>query len=824
MQSIAHIRVSDMKVQTVERHLLEVKTLAEEYGKKLNIPHVTGLAGMLHDMGKYTEKFRTYILAAVSGAEDRLRRGDVDHSTAGGRLLYDRCHDAKAPYKAILAEVVGNAIISHHSYLHDFLDPDLESPYLRRVACKKLEEFDQSVEAFFTLVMSEQEFQRYVDQAAAEVEQFLVRVPAKSMELKLMFLTKFVFSALIDADRTNTRWFELGEPNEPEQNVMALFQGYYDKLMAQLHSFEENKDADTPIARLRSEMSELCERFAAKPSSIYTLSIPTGGGKTLASLRYALKHALTYDKKRIIYVVPFTTIIEQNAATVREILQDEANILEHHSNVVEVEMEEDDEEQDGLALTARQKANLAKDNWDAPIIFTTMVQFLNVFFAHGSRNIRRLHNLCEAVIIFDEVQKVPTHCVSLFNQALNFLKEYGGSSIVLCTATQPALQFVEQRLDMPEDAEMISNLDKVIDAFKRVDLIDKATERPWSTEDLASFVRDTVQEAGNILVILNTKSVVKSLYERLQAMQEQHQFGEEIFLYHLSTSMCAAHRFAILEKVRAHLEAEEKVICVSTQLIEAGVDVSFNCVVRSLAGLDSIAQAAGRCNRHGKDEMRNVYIIDHAEENLKHLKEIQIGKELTRAMLVDMERDAKAHGGQLLSQQAMEFYFQKFYMRLEADLNNFVPKLRKNMTDLLYAGRYETDSYFQAYRKKKEEEKAKDTWLPLVLANSYGTAAKYFHVIDDYTRAVIVPYGEGGKKVIADLNGSGTIDDLTRLLKRAQQFTVNLYEHALRQLDRSGGLESCLDGKVLVLKEGAYSEHFGVDLSSDSAMGFLGCF
>ncbi|TDL55572.1 CRISPR-associated helicase Cas3' [Paenibacillus dendritiformis] len=826
MESIAHIRVSDKKVQTVERHLLEVKTLAEEYGKKLNVPHVTGLAGMLHDMGKYTEKFRTYILAAVNGAEDRLRRGDVDHSTAGGRLLYDRFHaDAKAPYKAILAEVVGNAIISHHSYLHDFLDPDLESPYFRRVACKKLEEFDQSVEAFFTHVMSEQDFQQYVKQAATEVEQFLAREPAKSMELKLMFLTKFVFSALIDADRTNTRWFEMGEPDEPEQNVMALFEGYYDKLMAQLRSFDENKDADTPIARLRGEMSEQCERFAAQPSSIYALSIPTGGGKTLASLRYALKHALTFGKQRIIYVVPFTTIIEQNAATVRTILQDDANILEHHSNVIEVEVEEDDEEQDGLALTARQKANLAKDNWDAPIIFTTMVQFLNVFFAHGSRNIRRLHNLCDAVIIFDEVQKVPTHCISLFNQALNFLKDYGGSSIVLCTATQPALQFVEQKLDIGTDAEMIQDINRVIDAFKRVELVDQATDKAWGTEDLADFVRATVQEAGNMLVILNTKSVVKALYERLQAMQEQRQFGSDgkIRLYHLSTSMCPAHRFAILDKVRAHLKQKEKVICVSTQLIEAGVDVSFNCVVRSLAGLDSIAQAAGRCNRHGKDEMRNVYIIDHAEEILKHLKEIQVGKELTRAMLVDRKRDPAVHGGHLLSRQAMEFYFQKFYMRLEADLNNFVPKLRKNMTDLLYAGRYETDSYFQAYHKKKEEEKAKDTWLPLVLANSYGTAAKYFHVIDDYTRAVIVPYG-GGTEVIADLNGSGTIDDLTRLLKRAQQFTVNLYEHDLRQLDRSGGLETCLDGKVLVLKEGAYSEHFGVDLSSDSAMGFLGCF
>ncbi|BFH12619.1 hypothetical protein J6TS7_35570 [Paenibacillus dendritiformis] len=505
-------------------------------------------------------------------------------------------------------------------------------------------------------------------------------------------------------------------------------------------------------------------------------------------------------------------------------MQDEANILEHHSNVAEVE--DDDDERDGLAVTPRQKANLAKDNWDAPIIFTTMVQFLNVFFAHGSRNIRRLHNLCEAVIIFDEVQKVPTHCISLFNQALNFLKEYGGSSIVLCTATQPALQFVEQKLEIAKDAEMISNIDQVIDAFKRVDLIDKATERAWSTEELACFVQDTIQEAGNILVILNTKSAVKSLYERLQAMREQHKLGEDeaIFLYHLSTSMCAAHRFAILEKVRAHLEAEEKVICVSTQLIEAGVDVSFDCVIRSLAGLDSIAQAAGRCNRHGKDAVRNVYIIDHAEENLKHLKEIQIGKELTRAMLVDMKRDAAAHGGQLLSQQAMEYYFQRFYMRLEADLNYFVSKLRKDMTVLLYAGRMEADSYFQAYHQDRKKKGEKDTWLPLFLANSYGTAAQHFHVIDDHTRSVIVPYGEGGKEVIADLNGGGTIDDLTRLLKRAQQFTVNVYEHDLRQLDHSGGLESCLDGKVLVLKEGAYSEHFGVELNSDSAMGFLGCF
>ena len=306
-------------------------------------------------------------------------------------------------FKALVAEIVGNSIISHHSYLQDFLTPNLESNYLKRVQEKELSEFNHAVQRFFNQVMNEDKFYRDVDRAADELEKYLKKPSPLTIEEKLLFASKFIFSCLIDADRTNTRLFEENKREENRNDHGSLFEKYYERLMSKIHSFKNDKNANNPINVLRNEMSNQCEQFAEKPSGIYTLSIPTGGGKTLASLRYALKHAIKYNKKRIVYVLPFTTIIEQNAEEVRNILQDRENILEHHSNVVEEESV-DDERQDGI-MTVQQKLKLAKDNWDSPIIFTTMVQFLNTFYADGNRNIRRLHNLAEAIIIFDEVQK-----------------------------------------------------------------------------------------------------------------------------------------------------------------------------------------------------------------------------------------------------------------------------------------------------------------------------------------------------------------------------------------------------------------------------------
>lgn len=436
-----------------------------------------------------------------------------------------------------------------------------------------------------------------------------------------------------------------------------------------------------------------------------------------------------------------------------------------------------------------------------------MVQFLNVFYAKGSRNIRRLHNLSESVIIFDEVQKVPISCVSLFNQALNFLKKYAHSSIVLCTATQPALDFVEHKLEINTDAEMIGSLEEVIDSFKRVKIIDRATNETFNNEKLSDFIKAKIEEVQSVLVILNTKTVVKNLYHLLK----DKELG--IPIYHLSTSMCAAHRNSILEKVRNQLKEGNKIICISTQLIEAGVDVSFDCVIRSLAGLDSIAQAAGRCNRHGEKVVQNVYVIDHEEENLVHLKEIKVGKQVARKILIDMKRDKTSHGGDLLSKQAMERYFKEYYTEFNTSLNYFIPKLKKEMTELLTATK-NISSYHQAYLYNERKS------LPLFLVNSYGTAAEHFHVIENITTSVVVPYGEG-KEIIAELNGNGSIDDLTRLLRKAQQYAINLYKYELDQLVENDGLVSYLDGKIYVLKQGAYNKEFGLNIKNDSPLDSL---
>lgn len=804
MAYIAHIRKSDLEHQSVEEHLLGVKTLAEMYGEPLGVKHITGLAGMLHDMGKYTDKFKNYLYEALENPESPPKRGSVDHSTAGGRLLYKLFHTGRIDrYKGILAEIVGNAIISHHSYLKDFLSPELESNYLNRVRDKEIEEYEESVRRFFEYTIGEDDFRLYVNQAELELSEFMGRNSSITLENKCMFLTKFVFSALIDADRTNTRCFEeksLDEYKRP--HFEGLFDTYYSRLMKEIDSFASY--SSSPINRLRNQMSEQCDRFAEKPSGIYTLSIPTGGGKTLASLRYALKHARTYNKRHIIYVLPYTTIIEQNAAEVRRILQDDANILEHHSNVVE-ESDEDDEHMEGM-LSVREKLKLAKDNWDSPIIFTTMVQFLNVFYDKRSGNIRRLHNLSESVLIFDEVQKVPVSCISLFNTALNFLNLYAHSSIVLCTATQPALDFVEHKLSISPDAEMIKDIQQVITAFKRVEIQDCATDQFFNNGSLVEFITDRMGETKSVLVILNTKSVVKNLYQQLLTGIP------EVPIYHLSTSMCAAHRKKKLDEVRELLKNGDKVICVSTPLIEAGVDVSFECVIRSLAGLDSIAQAAGRCNRHGEHVLRQVYVIDHEEENLRHLKEIQKGKQISKKILIDLKRDSLCHGGHLLSVQAMEKYFQEFYTDFKSALDYSIPKLGQSMTNLLFGG-LANNKYYQEYATNKKVR------LPLFIVNSYQTAAEHFNVIDDRNTSVIVPYGEEGKDIIAELNGAERIDDFSKLLRRAQQFTINLFDHELRTLDKNGGLERILDGQMMVLRDGAYSEECGLDMENDSWSG-----
>lgn len=805
---IAHIRPNDNCAQTVSEHLRAVQTGCEIYGAKIGVAHLAGLAGLLHDLGKNTAAFKTYIEEAVAHPDTPPRRGSVDHSTAGGRLIYRRYHkNATTPEEILSAEWIANCIISHHQGLRDYLDPDMTSPFFERVALKKegMEGYDEAESAFWR-EFSHEELDDYFRQARAEVAQVLAtRRLYKLQSISTALLVKYIFSCLIDADRTNTREFEEDQHEPWMRNHQPFFKRSYDKLMKELNSFEISEEANRPINRLRRAMSKQCEDFAERPPGIYTLSIPTGGGKTLASLRYALKHALLHDKERIIYIVPFTTIIEQNALEIRNILQDDDQILEHHSNV----MEDLDAKDDGYDLR-KKRLSMARDNWDRPIIFTTMVQFLNTFYAKGTRNARRMHRLSNAVLIFDEVQAIPPRCISLFNAALNFLHFFGRSTSILCTATQPTLDFVKNKLEIPQEAEIINNLDEVGQQLKRVNIEDRSSSRMGASE-LSCFIRERMEEVRQVLVILNTKTAVRKLFAQLENQDWVKERG--VALVHLSTNMCAAHRKEVLNKVRSVLRDQgnkKPVICVSTQLIEAGVNISFECVIRSLAGLDSIAQAAGRCNRNGLDPVRNVYVIESADEVLDNLPEIRMGAEVTRRVLGEFESDPGSFGHDLLSPRAMETYFQYYFYQIQGELNYPVPKLGKNLFDLLD----NNADYYGAYRHKHGRN-------PEILSRpSFATVERHFEVIADSSTSVLVPFNDAAKEILLRLNGELEPDRLGELLRQSQQYVVSLYDHDVRTLDRNGDIYPLLHGHVLALQDTAYSKRFGVDTAGSGEWGF----
>jgi CRISPR-associated endonuclease/helicase Cas3 len=805
MEYIAHIREKDGEIQTVQEHLKSVQQLCEKHGEKIGVKYLAGLSGLLHDLGKNTEDFKEYIQEAVANPGNPPRKGSVDHSTAGGKLLYDQFHNEQENTNGKIAvEWMAMCIISHHQGLRDFLSPDMSSGFLKRVVEKELDQYEGAVSSFFEAQISEEEFNHYFEKAKCEAKQMLDLIKDKKLQpITASYLIKYMFSCLIDADRTNTRMFEENELVEQEFNSNTFFSESYAALMKKIASYNNAEDADHPINQLRREMSNQCEDFASNPSGIYTLSIPTGGGKTLASLRYALKHSIKFKKERIIYIVPYTTIIEQNAQEVRDILNNDKYILEHHSNVMK-EKETTDELYD---LTAK-KLNLAKDNWDNPIIFTTMVQFLNIFYSRGTRNVRRLHNLANSILIFDEVQSVPVKCTSLFNESLNFLSDYCNSSIVLCTATQPALDFVENKLNISTNAEMIRDLKNVSESFKRVDIIDKTTPQGLNATELKRFIEIEMQEVYSILIILNTKTAVRKLFEELNSRND---FEDKDFkLFHLSTNMCPAHRKEVLKNVKKVLLTGEKVICLSTQLIEAGVDISFECVIRSLAGLDSIAQAAGRCNRHGKDEIRNVYIIKSADEVLTNLKEIKIGAEQTKRILEEFKVEPDVFGNDLLSPKAMSIYFQYYYNEIKLELKYPILELQKDLFDLLNQNK----DYYAAFKNKNGIKP------PIVSRQSFATAEKYFNVIDSPTTSVLVPYNEEAKNIILELNGEMNIKELGDLLKKAQQFTVNVFEHELKRLEKEGDIYFLLQGNILALRETAYTKEMGLDSKGEGSWSF----
>lgn len=788
-------------VQLLKDHLENVCKLCETYGEKINLKHAVGLAGLLHDIGKYSFQFQEYLHQILETGVSEYKNGG-DHAVVGGAILNEYCIN---PNKNMLLTPIINAIISHHGKLHDVEDPDKKvSDYKKRIN-KEIDDFKKIKELFFEEVIEQEVFEKYVEKAEIEIQQFIqtyinyfksVGKKANGLLNYLnhisVFLTKFIFSCLLDADRLDSKWFDEGKKENQKSIDWHLLQKRLDN---KLESFKISNNID----KLRKEMSDQCFAKASGETAIYSLSVPTGGGKTLASLRFALEHLIQRKKKRIIYVVPYTTIIEQNVKEVENILWREGEakfILEHHSNVINDEdsnwknQKNRDEYKDEVKNYV--------DNWDSPIIFTTLVQYLNVFYDAKNRNTRRLHNLMDSIIIFDEVQSVPLRSLALFNESINFLTEFLNTTVLLCTATQPALKKVTKTLKEP--IEIVNDLSNVTEQFSRtkIDFLDKIGG--YSIEDLKLLVLEKVEIEKNALVIVNTKAVARKLAQDLEKLQENEQY----MVFHLSTSMCPEHRREILNQVRSSLQLDgKKVICISTQLIEAGVDISFNCVIRSLAGLSSIAQAAGRCNRHGLFISKTVFVVKVTEENLSNLREIKDGGRFSEEILKDCKKTNKNP----LGKEMMELYFEKYFHHYKNEVE--FPYNNTTLYKLFFKGFQEPSDYYYS--------------------NSIGTASKEFQVIENESETLLVPFKSNnsnrtsGEKLINILLSNEKIEDFTSLLKQAQQYSINIFPFERKLLEQKGAITVITFGNrnILVLNDNSYSNTFGLDIVHSNLSEFI---
>ena len=798
------LKNNTIETQSLRDHLLNTQKYAEKYASDLSLEHVAGLAGILHDLGKYQSKFQEYIIESTRKG-DQSKKGSIDHSSFGAIFLRDFISEnfsEKENYYDFLdfGSILENAIFSHHNYLglKDYINPDLMSPFLNRIEKfkddeEKKRQLKKCKELFYKDVITEEKFTKYFQLAFNEYEAFISKIRNKvtlkteqisneneknnkqvMLELQAKyFLSEYVYSCLLDADRTDATAFKLSKNPNFSDNT-ELFEKYYSKLVGKLHKL--NKNDNSKINQLRAEISEECDQAAERPSGIYTLSASTGSGKTLASLRFGLKHAKLYHKKHIIYVLPYITIIEQNSEVIRKFLNDNKddsqNILEFHSNVSQKVADKSEETTNALDLT--------EDSWDSPIIVTTMVQFLDSIFASGTKHRRRFHNLCDSIVIFDEVQKVPIKCLDMFNEAVNFLKNFGNTNVLLCTATQPALEEVKQKLDLNIDHEIIPNLIEHEQQFKRVEFIDKT-----QNDDGIDLVLNSIQAAElifkksqnfkSILGIFNTIDVTKKIYSNLKNKFDS--ISDQIKLEYLSTNMCPADRKERIKNVLNLVKEGKRVICISTPLIEAGVDASFECVFRSLSGLDSLVQAAGRCNRNNELKLGKVYLLnmDPSEEHIAKLNEVKTGKDQVLELLSE---GIKADD--FLNANVIKKYFEMFYSKLAStmsyptngiNLENYIDGI-KNVHELAYQSKRKDASKFEQLTQFSGSE----------------TIAKYFQVIKNNTKSVLAPYGDKGEKLIADLNGNQDINSLIMLVKDAQPYIVNLYDNKFNQLFEEGDI------------------------------------
>ncbi len=700
---LAHI-ADDGRKQSLQSHLHNTSVLAKEFAAPFDGAEQAELAGLAHDIGKYSDAFQR----RLNGYPIK-----VDHSTAGAA---ECCRLRQIP--------AAFAVAGHHGGLPNggskIDSPDDATLYgrLQRAQRGQLEAYG----AWKT-----------------EVELPSVRLPdyLRKGVLEAAFFTRMLYSCLVDADYLDTEAFSVGRQREPvEMSIDRLWQRLQQHIAGWFPPQNE-------LNRQRCRVLKECIQKGEQQPGLFSLTVPTGGGKTVSSLAFALAHAKAHGLCRIIYVIPYTSIIEQTAAVFREIFGGQC-VLEHHSNIL-FDLENE-------ANSQNIRMAQATENWDMPVIVTTAVQFFESLYACRSSQCRKLHNIANSVIIFDEAQMLPVSYLRPCVHAISQLIAHYKVSAVLCTATQPALEPLFHEF-LPNQTMMEICPEEIFhhEVFQRVTFCSKGK---CSWNELA----DELNALSQVLCIVNTRKSAQNLYQKIN--------GEGKF--HLSTLMCPAHRRAHFEKIRYRLSKGLPCRVISTSLIEAGVDVDFPSVYREITGLDSILQAAGRCNREGKHPAKESAVtVFEGEDNPPPLFATAIGA--GKAVMKKYR--------QIDSPQAIHTYF--------SQLLELKGKQAQDIHDIL---RQLADGSFP-----------------------FRTVAEQFHLIESPTQTVYIPFREG-TELIARLRSGERSRSLFRQLGL---YSVSIYEKHFKSLENAGDLEILSDGTAILLNQTLYSEDTGLSLEAD---------
>ena len=763
---IAHVTPNDQnRTESLTEHLLAVQAKAHKFGSRFGCGELAKFLGGIHDFGKAAQNVQDYLWSAAGKcSEDEETEEEVneqmngrkrgpDHSSAGGQFA-----ERALPGLGLL---LAYAVTGHHGGMPDGISPKAS---LEKRLKKMLPDWEVAAHKELPAGLFEYDRAAIYGEATPFLSDRRGYFQKDRSGYSLAFLTRMLFSCLVDADFIATERFMNKERADERESMagcefvslQARLDAHFEKLAAKVLA---SGTADSPVNVIREEVRADCVSAASLPPGLFTLTVPTGGGKTLSSMAFALRHAAAHGLDRVIYVIPYTSIIEQNAKVFRDVFGDEI-VLEHHGNV------------DYEAGEPRMR--FLAENWDAPIIVTTSVQFFESLHANRASSCRKLHNMAHSVIILDEAQSLP---IDLLKPCLRSLEELVcryGASVVLCTATQPAVlagQLAKggliggtfgRREIIPAERHLHERLRRVV------------TERlPGKVSD--ADLLELAAEHPSALVIVNTRRHAREMFEAARM-----RFSERT-VFHLSAQMCPQHRTEILSCAKRLLCLGKPCLLVSTQLIEAGVDIDFPCVFREMAGADSLSQAAGRCNREGRlAEPGRVFFFETSENHSPPGFLATAAAKGKEVLSLEEFRD------DLLAPELVTRYFELLYDSLKSNLDRL-----SVLTDLIpSAVSGDRDS---------------------LLVYKFRTLGERFHLISEPSISVFIPYGEEGRRLCEELRSTYATGEQRKLARKLQRYAVSLRGPEPRDEDGNLIAELVHDAWwVLSNVEQYYDRDFGV--------------